>query len=411
MRFLPLKPHDEERTPAEKKQRYFKFATTTAVAMGLLGWTLASGININSGGAKEFGQGLIQSVACDQYITIIPETSMDTSNGTYYIDSITVGDISNNLTSNLISLNLFDSSGASVFDSPLETQYLIDRFGPRFQGSRVNSSSIDRSSIGGGTNQEVGTSSFTLTQFTGPNNNRIVASQDLTFTIETSGDGGCVPVVKDCTNGGTCGLGDTGPGGGPVVYIAATPFTEPVSGKKFKYIEAAPAFWHNQTWLEPRTANCNSLSVFSGVSLSRNIGSAVQNTNSLLANGSCVGTSTRVSTRPSGINTSAQLVRAYGSDWNLPTSQELVEMCKVARFGAILAATKSNCEGADGSTAPSGWGITNAGYVYWKYVSSSKGSLEGQIDVVDFSFTSNNLNDGSAPIDSSYLVRPIRYFG
>jgi hypothetical protein len=145
--------------------------------------------------------------------------------------------------------------------------------------------------------------------------------------------------------------------------------------------------------------------------LSRNIGSAVRNTDELLKVGSCTGTSTRTATRPSGINTSAQLVRAYGSDWNLPTSQELVEMCKVARFGAVLAATKSNCEGADGSNAPSGWGITNAGYVYWKYVSSSKGTLAGQIDVVDFSFNTGNLNNSSAAIDQTYLVRPIRYFG
>ena len=109
----------------------------------------------------------------------------------------------------------------------------------------------------------------------------------------------------------------------------------------------------------------------------------------------------------------AQLAREYGSDWNLPTYLELVEMCKVARYGAELAPSKNSCSDAGGSSNPSGWGITGV-YDYWQYAASSKSTLAGQIDLINFSTGSANPSsvsvDGSAPINNSYLIRPIRYF-
>jgi len=202
-----------------------------------------------------------------------------------------------------------------------------------------------------------------------------------------------------CADGGPCAIGDLGPGGGPVVYIAATPFTEPVSGNRYKYIEAAPANWIAGV-IDPNTSPCGALTF--GTTLSNEIGRARSNTNTLLADGTCVGTSTSPSTVPNGSLRAAPLVRSYGSDWNLPTYNELIEICKIARFGAAVAATKATCADS-GGTAPT------SGYLSNKYVASSKGATAGQINTVDFA--TGALNTSSAPINLSYRIRPIRYFG
>ena len=202
-----------------------------------------------------------------------------------------------------------------------------------------------------------------------------------------------------CADGGPCDIGDLGPGGGPVVYIATTPFTDPTTGNRYKYIEAAPAYWIAGV-IDPNTSPCGALSF--ATTLSNNIGYARSNTNALLADGTCVGTSTSASTVPNGSLRAAALVRSYGSDWNLPTFNELIEICKIARFGAAAAATKATCD-ASGGSAPA------SGYLSNKYVASSKGSTAGQINTVDFG--TGALNTSSAPINLSYRVRPIRYFG
>jgi hypothetical protein len=230
--------------------------------------------------------------------------------------------------------------------------------------------------------------------------------------FESSKGGGCTaPTISCATVSSACQLGSTGPGGGPVIYISPTTFTDPVSTLQFKYIEAAPIYWYPsvENWRDPRTGVCADVNQFGGVSLSRSIGYAVQNTDALFANNACKNVSDAVSTRPGGILRAAALARSYGSDWNIPTYLELIEMCKIARYGAVLAPSKSSCTDAGGNSAPSGWGIPNANpYNYWSYAASSKGTLAGQIDRVNFSSGDPNI-DGS-PMNSSYLIRPIRYF-
>lgn len=54
-------------------------------------------------------------------------------------------------------------------------------------------------------------------------------------------------VVLSCANGGTCIVGNRGPGGGIVYYVSAAPFTSAGStcNTACKYLEAAPAGWNN----------------------------------------------------------------------------------------------------------------------------------------------------------------------
>jgi hypothetical protein len=44
-----------------------------------------------------------------------------------------------------------------------------------------------------------------------------------------------------CADGGTCSVGNVGPGGGTVFYAAATPFLNQATGQYVKYLEVAPA--------------------------------------------------------------------------------------------------------------------------------------------------------------------------
>jgi hypothetical protein len=378
----------------------------------------ASNITLNTGSRIEFGQGLILTTTCDTYLTVKLTREFEADTNTYYVKDLILGDISTKLHSKRVSLALRNDATDTVLTSS-NLYFDLDQNGIVFTSPLTHVDSINYSSNSAYGANEIGTSSITFTDIRKTDNSKIPADDVSRVLFESSKGGGCTaPTIICATVSSACELGSTGPGGGPVVYISPTTFTVPPSNAQFKYIEAAKAFWYPRdgNWLDPRTSVCNSTNVFSGTSLSRNIGYAVSNTNALINNtagGNCIDASTANSTRPVGIKMAAQLAREYGSDWNLPTYRELIEMCKVARFGAALAPSKSSCGDAGGDSAPSGWGITGT-YDYWQYAASSKSTLGGQIDLVNFSTGSANPSsvsvDGSAPINNSYLIRPIRYF-
>jgi hypothetical protein len=55
-----------------------------------------------------------------------------------------------------------------------------------------------------------------------------------------------------CANGGTCIVGDTGPGGGTIFYVATTPFAcGPTRATTCTYLEAAPSNWINSNREDP----------------------------------------------------------------------------------------------------------------------------------------------------------------
>jgi hypothetical protein len=74
-----------------------------------------------------------------------------------------------------------------------------------------------------------------------------IAPQPATVQVSTT------PPAPSCANGGTaCVVGDVGPGGGTVFYVATTPFAcGPTRSESCLYLEAAPALW-NAGATEPR---------------------------------------------------------------------------------------------------------------------------------------------------------------
>jgi hypothetical protein len=87
-----------------------------------------------------------------------------------------------------------------------------------------------------------------------------------TYTITATNTSGSttatftLTVVRTCANGGECIVGNTGPGGGKVIYVSTTNFTSTGSDcntagaggvTTCKYLEAAPTGWGNGITIEP----------------------------------------------------------------------------------------------------------------------------------------------------------------
>jgi len=354
---------------SQKKLAIFSLVPISfLVAFGVFA---SSAISINSGNSVALGAGSQIVTSCDSDVNVDPPgLTLDPLSGKLMITTISVSNVSqkspNGCGNWIMELAASSPSGTQI------TSWSIP------------SSSIDTPFYFGASNSGTHMAKSSLTP--------IDPTQLTTIALQ-------MYPGTSCADGGVCGLGDVGPDGGPIIYVASTPFTEPVSGKTFRYIEAAPTYWI-PTVVDPQASVCSSTSDLGGVSLSENIGYSKSNTDSLLTHSQCTGTSTATSTSPPGTLRAAALVRTLGADWNLPSYKELIEMCKVARFGPIVAPTKTNCYDSGGSSSPSGWSSKN-------YVSSSKTSTAGQIDVVNFS--SGAQNNSSAAIDQSYPIRAIKY--
>lgn len=148
---------------------------------------------------------------------------------------------------------------------------------------------------------------------------------DVTFSHPCS-TGASDPVP--CASGGECAVGDTGPGGGIVFYVASGTFSCGLSGASTcKYLEAAPANWNgaggdpNISWstdTDPGAGRGNQTTSVPG------------------ADGTAIGTGYQNSLDISnqygnaGVTTAAMKARLYSggskSDWHLPSKNELNEL-------------------------------------------------------------------------------------
>lgn len=131
-------------------------------------------------------------------------------------------------------------------------------------------------------------------------NTTSTATQTFTLTV----------TAATCATGGACVLGETGPGGGKVFYVASSNFTSTGSdcGTACKYLEAAPSD-HSST-----VAWCSNTSSSLGVT-GTGIGSGMSNT------------ATADSTCTSGaIQVAADYTYNSKTDWHLPSKDELAQL-------------------------------------------------------------------------------------
>jgi hypothetical protein len=198
-----------------------------------------------------------------------------------------------------------------------------------------------------------------------------------------------------CATGGSCEVGETGPGGGVVFYVSATNFTSTGSdcGTACKYLEAAPANWLAGTTGDPlrswaTNVNSNQTTAVSGADGTA-IGSGYQNSRDIVAQTGNVAASS-----------AAVLAREYGggskSDWFLPSKDELNELCKYARTQTT----------GDTAVICDNTGTLRVGFSTDGYWSSSEGDLPdrswGQIFI--------NGHQGYGGKEDAFYVRPVRAF-
>jgi hypothetical protein len=208
------------------------------------------------------------------------------------------------------------------------------------------------------------------------------------------------PIALTCATGGTCAVGDTGPGGGRVFYVATTPFAcGPTRSATCKYLEAAPNGWNTggdpiRTWATNVNSN-RSTSVPAPGALQTAIGTGFQNSVAIVAQtGNVAATSAAVE------------ARAYSgnglTDWYLPSTDELNQMCKWVRGQAWTSdATACNSTGALNT------GLGAAGFVNGDYWSSSESfSILARYQGFD-SGSRSNRDKGSG---SATYLRPVRAF-
>lgn len=119
------------------------------------------------------------------------------------------------------------------------------------------------------------------------------------------------PVAATCTAGGTCQVGDTGPGGGTVFYVASSPQSWG------QYLEVAPSNWSGGT--DPRQAWSGNTSTSVAGATGTGIGAGRANTAAIIADNSTAG---RAAT------SAAAYTGGSKSDWYLPSEGELMALSR-----------------------------------------------------------------------------------
>jgi hypothetical protein len=230
-----------------------------------------------------------------------------------------------------------------------------------------------------------------------------VVTISITRQVETT-----TTVALTCATGGTCVVGDTGPGGGIVFYVASGTFTQTgASGSMCtttcKYLEAAPTNWLAGTTGDPTRSwatnvNSNQTTKVTGTDAEA-IGSGYQNSVVIVAQTGNVADSA-----------AAVLAREYAgggkTDWFLPSKDELNELCKYARNTGQTPGDNAKCDGGSSATAIArGFGTTD----YWSSSSSFPGnrSLEAHSAIAQYF---DNGYQGSSSKDLLNHVRPVRAF-
>lgn len=265
--------------------------------------TLAANINLSSGRAIEFGQSVSQAVACSgsQNVTVTPRSSFVNAangSGTFYLSSITVGNIPTNCYGDNFKLSAFGPSSSTplpLFNST-STEAVVYN----------DSGSFEARPFGSGFSISGGSETFTIT-FTSP--------------AALSTDVSKVTIQSELGRGTQ--IGATGPGGGVIFYKASTPFTcGPTRATTCKYLEAAPDGWNTgqdptRTWAPSGVGRTSAIAQETGIGWGYS--------NSLIVVALAGANSS---------NSAAALARSYTSvvssvtynDWFLPSKDELREL-------------------------------------------------------------------------------------
>lgn len=192
-----------------------------------------------------------------------------------------------------------------------------------------------------------------------------------------------------CAQGGTCVVGNTGPGGGIVFYVQS-----PTPVAPWKYMEVAPSSWGGRVadpgvvWCSDQRSFVKDFATGSNATVNTDtaIGSGFTNTKMML--GTCTYGAANVATSYHG--------GGY-SDWYLPSKDELNQLCKYVR-GLPWTSNATVCAGG---TGPITLGFST--FPYWS--SSEDGTQQAWVHAFGLGQGSSFKSDGTFT-----HVRPVRAF-
>ena len=235
----------------------------------------------------------------------------------------------------------------------------------------------------------------------------------------------CVSTVSalTCATGGSCIVGDTGPGGGKVFYVRADggTFTSTGSdcGTACKYLEAAPTdqstgiVWATATTTcyeagsDEGASNCQTNSIYSNTAdqaASRTaalaIGMGMSNTNQVHARLTTAGGAFGALTNTYASGIAFDFTNNGKTDWHLPSKDELNQMCKWQR-GVDWTSDATVCTGGILNSGRGASGFSADGY--W---SSSEVSV-----IFAWRQDFNTGSQSSSRKSNTDYVRPVRAFG
>lgn len=369
------------------------------LALAVLGSTFAANINLG-GGSSEFGQGIQITSACSGNTVLSAKPNVEFSNvangGTYYVKSVLVSNIPVSCSGVDFTLKLYGDTGTAlaIFNGS-STDAVIYFDGTNYAKGPGSGYSVTGSG-----------SSFTVT-FTTP---VALASETKKMTLESGGH-----TVVTCSNGGTCSVGDTGPGGGIIFYYSPTPFTMTGApcGSSCQYLEFAPVSWGNGISVASGESSGTSTDEPSlkwciGTGATNNLDSAASNGNYQSRSWTITNTfgqgylnTSRMtgSGCTSGAGRTAwDLVYGGQSDWFLPSVSEMNELCKYVKNVAGQGSIGTAC-----TTGTNRFGFITSHY----WTSTESPETPGQ--AAWFLFMSDGHNDDDTK-NYTARVRPIRAF-
>ena len=331
--------------------------------------TFAANISLNSGQPIQFGQGLTQTAACsgntNLLITPMASFSNSSGSGSYYLSSIKVSNIPDSCFGSDFTLKAFGNSNSSalaIFNTSSTDAVIYNNAGTFQLGSGSTGMTVSS-----------GSGQFTAT-FTAP-----VATTESVFkvTIQSTPN-----ASVSCALGGSCTVGDTGPGGGKVFYVSVGGFSCGVSTTATcNYLEISPTNWSggadpSRSWAQSTPVNYTSASL----TVSELIGFGAQNTKAIIDQGN---SNTSTSAAALAASYTPVVNGTTVNDWFLPSENEMMQVWN--QRTAI--------------------GFVASGNNYWN--SSSRASMNGRYSIFGGGFEGTS---SGALKTTSYLVRPVRAF-
>ena len=130
MNTLNLGSDDEPVKKKKSNTRNLKIALGLAavILIPTIGSTLAASITIGSANSLEFGQGATSTAACDDEITITPESEYYFSSGSFGLSSISVANVASSCDDKYLKIKVIDADGDAVIIGASSATYCQIQF-------------------------------------------------------------------------------------------------------------------------------------------------------------------------------------------------------------------------------------------------------------------------------------------